>query len=201
MLNRISLINTINNSCNIFFTGSTFILNNTNLGKFKISGNNTSKARNNYKNESEEINVIKWFEDFWFYLEINFQKHNTFISLSVFQGKANDPIKHQLFRAEWDDYNNSEEKHPQPHWHITANQVIEKTFKELAESTENADTFIGLLEEEKSKIIDVNKIHFAMNGNWINNETHVHLLNNEDKIVRWFQGLLSHIKEQLEYLI
>ncbi len=201
MLDIQIIIEKINKTCKIFFPESTFFLHpsSTNRYRFKITGNNTSVAINNYHNTSEEVNVIKWLDDFWIYIDIRFENFNTFISLSVFQGEETDNIKHQLFRAEWDDYNNKEEKHPQPHWHITPNQVIEKTFEELV-SIEDSDTFTSLLEEEKSKIIDVNQIHFAMNGNWINNESEIHPLNNEEKIVRWFQGLLSHLRTQLEYV-
>jgi hypothetical protein len=199
MLNNSKLISEINKHCGILFTESTFILSPSSTNRFRITGNNISKAINNYNNSYEEINVIKWFDDFWVYINIKFENHNTFISLSVFQGLENDNKKNQLFRAEWDDYNNPEEKHPQPHWHITSNQAIENTFDEYANSFQE-EGFLETLKEEKSKIIDVNKIHFAMNGNWINNEKEVHSLNDEVKIVKWFQGLLSHIKIQLEYL-
>jgi hypothetical protein len=122
------------------------------------------------------------------------------ISLSVFQGKENDSIKHQLFRAEWADYNNDEEKHPQPHWHITANQAIEKIFEDFASEVDDRD-FVSLLKEEKSRVIDVNQIHFAMNGNWMTiNGSDVHPLNSEDQIIDWFRGLLTHIRKQLEYV-
>lgn len=199
MLNNSKLISEINKHCGILFTESTFILSPSSTNRFRLTGNNVSKAINNYNNSYEEINVIKWFDDFWVYINIKFENHNTFISLSVFQGLENDNKKNQLFRAEWDDYNNPEEKHPQPHWHITSNQAIENTFDEYANSFQE-EGFLETLKEEKSKIIDVNKIHFAMNGNWINNEKEVHSLNDEVKIVKWFQGLLSHIKIQLEYL-
>jgi hypothetical protein len=199
MLNNSKLISEINKHCGILFTESTFILSPSSTNRFKITGNNTSKAINNYNNSYEEINVIKWFDDFWIYINIKFENHNTFISLSVFQGLENDNKKNQLFRAEWDDYNNPDEKHPQPHWHITSNQAIENTFDEYANSFQE-EGFLETLKEEKSKIVDINQIHFAMNGNWINNEKEVHSLNDEVKIVKWFQGLLSHIKIQLEYL-
>lgn len=198
MLEKVKVISEINKSCKIFFTESTFFLRPSSTNRFNITGDNSSKAINNHNNSSEEVNVIKWFSDFWVYIDIRFENKNTFISLSIFQGEQIS-CKHQLFRAEWDDYNNKEEKHSQPHWHITSNQVIEKTFEELAK-IEDSDTFSSLLKEEKSKIIDINKIHFAMNGNWINNETDIHPLDNEEKIVRWFQGLLSHLKTQLDYV-
>lgn len=199
MIDKLFLISEINNSCKIFFLESTFHFSPSNTNRFKSTGNNISKAINNYNDILDEINVIKWFNDFWIYAEIKFENQNSFISVSVFQGENNDNVKHQLFRAEWDDYNNEDEKHPQPHWHITSNQVIERTFEELA-NMQDSDDFVSLLKEEKTKIIDVNKIHFAMNGNWINNDREVHSISDEKKIVKWFQGLLAHIKIQLEYV-
>lgn len=199
MLDNLKIITGLNKSCKIFFAESSFFLHPSSTNRFKISGDNTSTAINNYNGYREEINVLKWFKDFWVYVDIKFENQNTFISLSVFQGSSTDNVKHQLFRAEWDDYNNIEEKHPQPHWHITSNQAIEKTFEELAELSDT-DTFVSVLQEEKSKIIDLNKFHFAMIGNWINDETHIHSLNSEERIIKWFQGILSHMKIQLEYL-
>ena len=214
MINKQSLIDGINKGCNLLFD-STFHLQQNQYNSFSISGNITSKALNSYKNERQEVNVIKWFDIFWIYLEVSFaetfepisrtnkrriKKTNTFISLSVFQGEQADSVKNQLFRAEWDDYNNEEEKHPQPHWHITSNQALENTFKELIEE-DNEEGFAALiLNEEKSKIVEINNIHFAMNGNWINNATHIQSINDVNKIVKWFQGLFPHLREQLEYV-
>jgi len=210
MINKKSLIDDINKGCKLLFDSS-FYLQQDDYNFFIISGNNTSKALNSYKNIKQEVNVINWFDEFWIFLEVRFVDDfglisrvnkrntrivNTFISLSVFQGEQNDDVKNQLFRAEWDDFNNDNENHPQPHWHITSNQIIEDTFKELIE-----EGFAALiLNEEKSKMVDVSKIHFAMNGNWINNDTHVQLINDNSKIVKWFQGLFSHIKFQLEHV-
>lgn len=198
MINKKSLIDEINKGCELLFDSS-FYLKPSAVNRFRITGNQSSKALNNYKSIKEEINVIKWFDVFWIYLEITFVESNTFISLSVFQGKQSDDTKNQLFRAEWDDYNNDDEKHPQPHWHITSNQAIENTFEKYTDTFEN-EGFAELLKEEKTKIIDVNKIHFAMNGNWINDDTHIQSINDNSKIVKWFQGLFSHLRVQLEYV-
>ncbi|GHT55410.1 hypothetical protein FACS189446_6670 [Bacteroidia bacterium] len=101
-------------------------------------------------------------------------------------------------RIKWDDYNNSEEKHhPQPHWHITSNQAIEKTLKEYANDFKQ-DDFISLLEQEKEKIVDVKQVHFAMNGNWHIDGNHTHKIENEQQIVKWLQGVLSHLRAELE---
>ncbi len=199
MTEPLTLIAAINKNCKPLFTESTFILSPSSTNRFKITGSYPSKAINNYNNIQEEINVIKWFDDFWIYINIKFENENTFISISIFQGLENDERKNQLFRAEWDDYNNTDEKHPQPHWHITSNQAIENTFGEFAEIFKE-DGFIDELKNQKAKIIDINKIHFAINGNWINDEKEIHSLDNEIKIVKWFVGLLTHIKVQLKYV-
>jgi hypothetical protein len=215
MINKKDFIDKINKGCKLLCESSFYLQQDQyNYNNFNISGDFTSKAINNDKNVKQKVNVIKWFDVFWIYLEIKFvdtfvpisrintkriNTTNTFISFSVFQGKQTDDEKNQLFRAEWDDYNNDEEKHPQPHWHITSNQAIENTFEEYTDTFENEE-FADLFSEAKTKIININKIHFAMNGNWINNETHIQSINNNEKVVKWFQGLFSHLRIQLEYV-
>ncbi len=202
MLEPVSVISAINTTCQQFFLAPTsaFILSPSSTNTYRLQGNaSSSKAINNRKNNREEVTVIRWFEDYWLYVEITFVDQQTFISISVFQGESSDHVKHQLFRAEWDDYNNEETDHPQPHWHITANQAIEKAFDEFA-SDSDAGGFGQLLAEERNKICDLNKMHFAMNANWINDDGDVHPLNDETKIRKWFQGLLAHLRWQLEYI-
>ncbi|MDO8929762.1 MAG: hypothetical protein Q7W54_12350, partial [Bacteroidota bacterium] len=125
------------------------------------------------------------------------QNTHTNISLSVYEGEESDDQKVQLFRAEWDDLNNPDEKHSQPHWHITSSQAIERTFEEYSHHFDNGN-FISFLEEEKSKLFDVKKIHFAMNGNWHVNQTHIHRINSSEQVAKWLKGLLSHIRLELE---
>lgn len=200
MLDPSEVAKEINKSCKSLFTESTFYLQPSSTNRFRSSGNYISKALNNLDDSTIEIDVIKWFDEFWFFVEIRFENLNTFISVSVFQGKEGDDIKHQLFRAEWDDYNTTDEKHPQPHWHITSNQAIEKTFVELASMSDSDESFVSLLKEEKSNIININKIHFAMCSNWIDINPKIRLNDDRTKIVKWFQGLLTHLKVQLEYV-
>ena len=108
-----------------------------------ISGENLSVAINNRKNIGQEIKVLKWIDNIWIYIEISFiintQKRKTrskskivipniFLSLSIFQGTHEDKVKTQLFRAEWDNYDELSDHHPQPHWHIYSNSSFENTF-------------------------------------------------------------------------
>lgn len=198
MLEPKRLIKSIIDKNRHLFAESTFYLETYSFNTFRTNGSLMSEALNWYNNHAEVIKVLKWFGDFWIFIEIKFIGVQTFISLSVFQGKDQDNVKHQLFRAEWDDYTNPDENHSQPHWHITSNRAIEETFEEFSNSFEE-DNFINALRDLKSEMIDVNKIHFAMNGNWQNDESHVHVLNDELKIVKWFQGILSHLRVELEY--
>ena len=208
MSDYLGIIEKINKECKFLFLEN-FKLNPTighhNIYVFKIEG--TSFAINRY--DSEPVKVLRWFNDFWVYLEVRFinekskdgnKKINlihTYISLSIYQGKDDDQRKNQLFRAEWDDLNNLEEKHSQPHWHITSSQAIERTMEEYSNHFDNGD-FVSLFDEVNSSIFDVKKIHFAMNGNWQENKSHVHQIKNSEQVSTWLKGLLTHIRIELE---
>ncbi len=193
MINQENLIKQINDSFKYSFDESApFILKQKRYNLYALEG--FSEAINRKKNDSEKIKVLPWFKDFWLYVEVLFTG-KTAISISVFQGISEDTEKHQLFRAEWDDYDREVENHPQPHWHITTDASISEIYKKLTDEQE--DTY-ELFEMAKSEIVDIKRIHFAMNGNWQNNETHVHKIDDELKIVNWFQGVLKHVKTELE---
>lgn len=208
MNDYLGIVKKINTECKILFNEH-FELSQTpghhNVRIYKIVGN--SSALNRY--DREPVKVLKWFNNFWLYVEVKFvvkksRTRNrqidttlTNISLSVYEGEDNDEIKIQLFRAEWDDMNDNNEKHAQPHWHITSSQAIEKSFEEYSAHFDNGD-FISLLEEEKSKIIDVKRIHFAINGNWQGNQDHIHPIQSAEQVSKWLKGLLSHIRYELE---
>lgn len=192
------LIDEINSSCGPFFTESTFFLSHRPPCSFIVSGDKCSKALNRHGNTSEEVNVISWFDDFWVFLELRVPEPNAFISLSIFQGEQSDKEKHQLFRAEWDDYGNLGEKHAQPHWHIVSAHGLERAVNEFIDF-EGGDTFLSLLKEEKSRVIDVSRIHFAMNGNWTNGQGHIHKLSDKSIISKWLSGLFADLRVQLTY--
>lgn len=212
MIEHKELIKSINVSCKNIFDKSFKLesyLGNYNTIVYRVEG--TANALNRFEIPYEPVKVLYWFNDFWLFLEIKFtgsikverrKKINqiyTSISLSVFQGEESNEMKYQLFRAEWDDFCNPNEKHSQPHWHLTSNQAIEKTFEDYSNTFED-DGFISLLKEVKTKVFNVNKIHFAMNGNWQNDETHIHNIDDEAKVLKWLQGVLNHIRTELEEL-
>ena len=204
------LITAINGNLKAFI-GDSFYLIKHNEFHYKMIGE--SLALNRFKNEQEQVRVLKWFDKYWLFLEIRFKKiekeenkkvykkkelpFNTCISLSVFQGEENDKNKYQLLRAEWDDYNSPNEKHAQPHWHITSNQAIESTVYEFGDIFEES-YIIRELERQKHEVFDVKKIHFAMNGDWQYNGIHTHRIEDEYQVVKWLQGMLSYLREELE---
>lgn len=192
------LIEDINSNCRFLFPNQLFKLEERgksfNSTIYIIQGN--SKALNKKKNDTEEVSVLHWFEDFYIYIEIRFVSTHTFISLSVFKGKDDDYEKHQLFRAEWDDYDRENESHAQPHWHITTDKAISDNFeKYLGESEKNTLEFFEL---SKSEVFDIKNFHFAMLGNWQQDESHVHKISEKEKVVKWLIGLLQHIKVELD---
>jgi hypothetical protein len=208
MSDFLEMVEKINKDCKVLFVGNFKLIpskSHHNLYVYSIEGN--SVALNRY--DSEPVKVLSWFGKFWLYLELKFivekskiaKKHitttHTNISLSVYEGDEIDEKKIQLFRAEWDDMNNPNEKHSQPHWHITSSQAIEKTFEEYSTHFDNGE-FINLLSNVRSKIFDVKRIHFAMNGNWQDSQPHIHAIKNSDQVSKWLKGLLSHIRLELE---
>ena len=211
MLNPISIITEICNVSKNYFPDSSFHLTPINIiqnkfYKYYSTGSDSSKAINNKKNTLEEINVVKWFDDFWIYMVITFNQAdkktiNTFFTLSVFEGSSQDNIKNQLFRAEWDTYNDNR-FHPQPHWHFYSNGRLENLVKEFSELlTEEETGFIDLINEEKFKGIDINKMHFAMSAHWDKENGHIHGITDGNELLNWYKGLMSHIKFQLEYAL
>ncbi|MBI9039392.1 MAG: hypothetical protein JEY97_14765 [Bacteroidales bacterium] len=177
---------------------------------YVINGKNISHAINQKKNNSLPVNVLNWFNDFWLYVEIRFVLNksiskrkkilpNIFFTLSVFQGKV-DKNKTQLFRADWDNYYDNSDNHPQPHWHIYAQREIEeqeKSFDEIVSTTDKS--FIKYIEKD-TKVVNIDRFHFAMNAQWSESKTDVHKIKIGSDLTDWFEGVLNHIKKELEYI-
>ena len=219
MNNFTEITSKIGNVFDVYFPESTVKLHQREHGLYIISGDLLSKAINIIRNDREEISVLKWFDDFWMYFEIRFipanvkENQENFIqiddkyyqinlSLSIFQGVYSDLIKTQLFRAEWDNYCNNK-KHPQPHWHIYPFKYDYKTYQDFKTFMKNKDEpgfekFIKL--KTKQEIIDISNLHFAVNGQWSINNGHIHVIENVNILFNWLNGILNHIKEQLEYV-
>lgn len=205
MLDVKNVIQAINKALEPFFIkgeGGYFSLSqhkSSNVFRLKLT-EGCSDAYDDYGNSGDSVKVVKWFSDYWLFVEIKFHHpKGVLISLSVFQGDETDSSKIQLFRAEWDDYDDGSMNHPQPHWHFLSNKSIENTVSSFAEISSD-DTFETLLNEEKSKTIDLSKFHFAMNGDWNNTSVHIHPVNNENSLAKWFGGLLAYLKTELKYI-
>ncbi|MBD8083489.1 hypothetical protein [Chryseobacterium caseinilyticum] len=198
MINHEELINNINDSCKYLFTSQIFKLEENVLSNsaktYRIQGN--SKALNRKKNDIFEVSVLNWFEDFYLYVEVKFVSNHTFISLSVFKGADNQLNKHQLFRAEWDDYDRDDEIHAQPHWHITTDVAISDNFNNFLGEKEQV-TF-DVFELSKAEVFDIKNFHFAMLGNWQQDETHIHKISEPAKVSKWLLGVLKHIRVELD---
>lgn len=202
------IISTLNKICKDYISAE-FIFYKKKSFLYVNSGNNMSSAINVRKNDNQQVTVSNWFDDFWLYIELRYVPKlikskrdipNLFFSLSVFQGPADDIEKAQLFRAEWDNYEMLSNNHPQPHWHFYTRKDIEdfkKTFTELIDSSD--DNFEDFIKSNK-EIVDIEKFHFAMNGQWSSNNSDVHKISSESELTNWFAGILNHIKKELEYL-
>jgi len=176
---------------------------------FYSSSNNPSKAINIRKNDKIPVNVVNWFDDIWVYIEIKFVPNlkkrafpNTFFSLSIFQGDKNDNEKTQLFRAEWDNYPDNKNSHSQPHWHIYPhkyNMKVYKDFEDFLKLSEKDKDFLSFKKSDKD-LIEINKFHFAMNGQWSEKKSDIHTISEMSDLTSWFSGLLNHLKIELKEL-
>ena len=73
--------------------------------------------------------------------------------------------------------------------------VIEELYEKYARD----DNFEKRIENE-NKVVDIDRFHFAMNGQWSENKTDVHKIEIDSNLTDWFEGILNHIKKELEYI-
>lgn len=158
----------------------------------------------------KEVSVNHWFNDYYLFFEVKYLFYNSVkkrkptrelnqcsISISVFKSIGEQII--QLFRAEWDDYNDGQTLHPQPHWHITSDTSIANTYQEYAKEYGD-DGFMSILEPEKNKISSLKRFHFAMRGQWEDCMSHVTPIESCEQVSNWVSGLLSSIRSELLYI-
>ena len=130
-----------------------------------IFNQGTRYALNRSNTVKTYVKVTHWFDVFWFYVNIRVLRDEDaitelpFVSVSFFQESGEN--FNQLFRAEWDNY--EQKSHPQPHWHIISNNDV--GFESFDESGDLKDNPFLELEEDRQKV-DFPKIHFAMAGSW-----------------------------------
>lgn len=210
-----NLITALNNKCKLII-GDGFILKRSNGdGHRIIMYNNIGhlKAVNRLDGSAaSEVDVYNWFGCYYLYVEVKFVfapkvprgkrtakfvVNQCSISISVF--KLLDKKFIQLFRAEWDDFEDNHSPHPQPHWHITSDTSVANTFDEYAREF-GEDGFMNILNSEKEQISSLNKFHFAMKGKWEEDMTHSMSIESSEQVSNWFAGLLNSIRTELEYI-
>ena len=178
----------------------------TDYAHFYIDGNiiksqGTRDALNRSDSVPTYVKATHWFDIFWYYVNIQVRKNVDssseipFVSVSFFQEKGE--TLNQLFRAEWDNY--PEKSHPQPHWHITT--IREEGFDNFKESTavDEDNPFAELEIEERN--VNLPKMHFAMAGDWHNDEKEymVNDYRDEQQLSNWLINLFDHVREELTY--
>lgn len=147
------------------------------------------------------VTVTPWLDNkFAVYIKIEKKQTSTyplyFASVCFFAKQGGDQYD-QLFRAEWDSYQD-DVNHPQPHWHITTTKPIERKFKDL-EADEDLGEFAKLIEDDQKKSLKVPKMHFAMS--WENcKNVGAPLLKSEDLLINWLKFLFDHVRKELTYI-
>ena len=162
-----------------------------------IISNGTRPAINSFGNDRVEFFATNWFENYLFFIKIKLITDQDitriFSSVSFFQEVGDEPK--QLFRAEWDNYPLIEGyNHPQPHWHFTAQLSDKISFENLGEEDNIFADLVG-----NSRTINLDRMHFAMAGDWISNGNMNCSVNDENTLVDWLIYLFRHVRQELEY--
>ena len=189
-----------------FENGLKFILKD---GAYVVEG--THSTINRFDNPIEKVKAKKWFDDMWIFIKIKFvrgdntkEKYFPTISISFFLETSENCLD-QLFRAEWDCYENvSTSQHPQPHWHITSALAVEKSLEDLVSDNVEVDdpfkVFADLVEEEKKNLLKLHTMHFAMTGQWHENGNFINEIHESHVIINWMKYLFSHVRNEIEYM-
>lgn len=194
--------------------GTGFVLN-------KVSESNMSRVFQTHGNDTAlnrledgtfgEVCVYNWFGQYYLFMEIKIlygihvpqgkrkardRIEQISVSISVFK-KISDFII-QIFRAEWDDYAESTGIHPQPHWHFTADTALSRTFTEYAQICGEVG-FMQIIEPKKEDISELKEMHFAMNGQWAKQQSHMHKIESDSDLINWIGGVLDTIRKEIDY--
>jgi hypothetical protein len=117
------------------------------------------------------------------------------VSLIVFEGEVTDPVKNAAFRAEWHDFDDTERRHAQPHWHVYS--IIDESIREswtiLKKEPEIRDFKADKLPPSK-------QFHFAMGSQWqLSSDSHMVRLD-FNNLYKWLNGCINYILGQFCYL-
>ena len=106
-------------------------------------------------------------------------------------------------RAEWDGFNQVKNYHPQPHWHFTFLKSMYSSLYDACSSLEE-DTWDSIILKEYSNIYanyPIEKMHFAMSENWINQGTMVLSIPEPKDMAKWIYLLLHHVQNEYEDIV
>lgn len=187
----------------------------------KVSESNVSRVFQTHGNDralnrledgtTGEVSVYNWFGEYYIFIEIKIRyglhvpqgkrkardrMEQLSVSISVFK-KISDFIV-QIFRAEWDDYAEPTSIHPQPHWHFTADTALSRTFAEYAQRC-GVEGFMQIIEPKKEDISELKEMHFAMNGQWAKQQSHMHKIESNSDLINWIGGVLDTIRKEIDY--
>lgn len=192
----------LNKVAKIHFNDDSISLKVKDISSYCFVSQNNSLALNYHKADSEQVKAVRFVKDIWIYIIIRFKQSKDFeiqsFSLSAFKGAEDDPYKQQIFRAEWDNYQD-DVSHPQPHWHFYSNADVEYLKKQFSEITdvEQRGFLSELADESHLKMIYFPKLHFAISSQWQFQKGHICLFDNQSLFINWFDGLLEHLKTEL----
>ena len=123
------------------------------------------------------------------------------ISLIVLRGNATDPLKDELFRAEWLSWKEGEDDHAQPHWHLVERgewQVdsFQPTVQEAVEDFVPPEPHVS----HGAESVPLKHFHFAMASTWQSDDKHRIMFDSEAHMAKWLGGCVSYIRNELAYL-
>lgn len=196
------------------FVGIDFVLNEVDYGQtsriFQTYGKDSALNRLE-DGTNKQVMVYNWFGVYYIFMEIKIiygvhvpqgkkkirgRMEQISVSISIFK-KISDFII-QIFRAEWDDYAEPTAGHPQPHWHFTADTALSRTFTEYAQSFGD-NGFMQIIAPKKDDISELKEMHFAMNGQWAKQQTHIHMIESDSDLINWIGGVLDMIRGEIGY--
>jgi hypothetical protein len=139
------------------------------------------------------------------------------LSITVYFGLTNDPLKYQAFRAEWPgirDWNGSGFSFQSPgaghpHWQIDVLQTLREVRDQESFTAGSTNLVQDFIEETTESDLDalfcsigLERMHFASAAPWwavqsVSTRPHMNAPAEERGLTRWMSGCLSYLKQEL----